>query len=45
MLSILLTGCASIANEKQIQSDLVTNTQFDFLSEKEKIEKLVIDKR
>lgn len=45
MLSILLTGCASTANEKQIQSDLETNTQFDFLSEEEKIEKLVIDKR
>ena len=42
---LLLTGCSSVANEKKIQSDLETNTQFDFLNEGEKIEKLEIEKR
>ena len=36
---LLLSGCSSVANEKKIQSDLETDTQFDFLNEGEKIEK------
>lgn len=42
---LLLSGCSSVANEKKIQSDLETDTQFDFLNEGEKIEKLEIEKR
>lgn len=45
LLSFSLTGCASTVNEKQIQSELETNTQFNFLDENEKIEELVIEER
>ena len=45
ILLSLLIGCTNTANEKKIQSDLETNTQFDFLNEGEKIEKLEIEKR
>lgn len=42
---LLLTGCASVANEKKIQSDLESNIQFSFFSPGEKIEKFEIEKR
>jgi len=45
ILAAALTGCANTVNEKQIQTDLETNTQFDFLKEGESIDELVIDKR
>lgn len=45
LLSTLLTGCNSTVDEKQIQEDLEADSQFDFLKDNEKIEKLVIEKR
>lgn len=42
---LLLTGCSKVADEKQMQLDLESNTQFDFLEDEEKIEELVIEKR
>lgn len=42
---LLLTGCSKIADEKKIQSDLETDTQFQFLDENEEIKEIVIEKR
>lgn len=42
---LLLTGCSKVADEKQMQSDLESDTQFDFLKDDEKIEEFVIEKR
>lgn len=40
-----LAGCSGTADEKKILSDLTSYSQFQFLSEDEEIEKVVIDKR
>lgn len=42
---LLLGGCSNVADEKKIQSDLETNTQFAFLEDGEKIEEIIIEKR
>ncbi len=42
---LLLAGCTSVADEKKIQEDLTTLTQFEVLSEGEQIKSLEIEKR
>lgn len=45
ILSTLLIGCSSAVDEKQIQTDLQTNMEFEFLEDGEEIKHLVIEKR
>lgn len=42
---LLLAGCNSVANEKQIKADLEAYTKSDILAENEKITEVKIDKR
>ena len=45
LMLLSITGCSKVADEKQMQLDLESDIQFDFLKDEEKIEELVIEKR
>lgn len=42
---LFLTGCSKIADEKQMQTDLESSTEFGFLNDKESIKGFIIEKR
>lgn len=45
LAAVFIVACTDVADEKKIQSDLESYTEYAFLSEGEKIDKVVIEKR